>query len=107
MSIYKKYLTFDDDPVLSEEDFFKKRLTNQIDVLDSGVFHKNKDGDLDRDDGPAAVYRTGRKEWFKDGCIHRDDGPASSDYLDNPVWCVDGKCYPYEEWKNLVENKKQ
>jgi hypothetical protein len=36
----------------------------------------NEDGKLHREDGPAAEYINGAKEWYLDGKRHREEGPA-------------------------------
>jgi len=35
-----------------------------------------RSGKLHRTDGPAAIYKNGRKIWYNEGKIHRVDGPA-------------------------------
>ena len=34
------------------------------------------DGNLHREDGPAAEYPSGIKKWYLNGDLHRDGGPA-------------------------------
>ena len=36
----------------------------------------NSYDELHREDGPAAIWYEGTKQWFRDGLLHRQDGPA-------------------------------
>jgi hypothetical protein len=39
---------------------------------------RNKDGQMDREDGPALEWPDGTTEWFRKGQRYREDGPASN-----------------------------
>jgi hypothetical protein len=43
-------------------------------------------GQKHREDGPAAIYRSGSRIWYRQGNLHREDGPA--------VMLANGRC----EW---------
>jgi len=62
-----------------------------------------------REDGPAAIWTSGRQEWYFCGRLHRDDGPAVMYYDDDgPLeWWLDGMPYSREAWfEALPEDKK-
>ncbi len=44
--------------------------------LDRVVGHRDDDGQLHRDDGPAIIRPDGAQFWYQHGELHRDDGPA-------------------------------
>ncbi len=44
--------------------------------LNDTVTHKDNDGYLHRDDGPAVIKPDGTQYWYQHGKLHRDGGPA-------------------------------
>ena len=64
---------------------------------------------LHREDGPAAEYVYGRKEWYKNGLRHRKDGPAIEYANGLRCWYLNDKCYGYdndftnESWYKFVK----
>jgi hypothetical protein len=48
---------------------------------------------LHREDGPAAVYANGDKEWHLNGERHREDGPAVEDTDGYKEWYIHGKLH--------------
>jgi len=46
---------------------------------------------LHREDGPAAIYIDGSKEWWVHGNRHREDGPAIEQANGSKVWYQNGK----------------
>ena len=86
---------------------------------------------LHREDGPAVIYKDGRKEWYMNGQLHRVGGPAiETEYgskfwifynkihrVDGPAvissngkleWWLNGKPYTKEEWfEALTEEQKE
>jgi antitoxin component YwqK of YwqJK toxin-antitoxin module len=48
-----------------------------------------------REDGPAAEYADGSKEWYLNGKLHREDGPASEYANGSKEWYLNGK--PHRE----------
>jgi hypothetical protein len=48
-------------------------------------------GDLHREDGPAAIFPDGRKDWFLNGKRHRIDGPAVIEPNGKTEWYVSDK----------------
>lgn len=44
--------------------------------VDGTIEWRDAEGRLDRADGPARVFPSGREEWFRRGHLHREDGPA-------------------------------
>ena len=59
-------------------------------------------GELHREDGPAAEYADGNKYWYLNGELHREDGPAA-EYADgDKLWWLNGKLHredgPAIEW---------
>ena len=68
-----------------------KVLPSVIDV-DRVEWH-NADGQVDRDDGPAIIYRSGTRSWVKNGKTHRVGAPALTYDHVGEVWKVDGKLH--------------
>lgn len=52
---------------------------------------RNAKGELDRHDGPAVEFKSGRREWYKNGQLHRDDGPAITEEDGLKVWYRNGQ----------------
>ena len=48
-------------------------------------------GELHREDGPAAEYANGNKFWYVNGKLHREDGPAAEYAGGDKRWCLNGK----------------
>lgn len=48
------------------------------------------DGRFSREDGPAKIFKSGRKEWYKRGILHRKrgDGPAIESEDGDKYWYV-------------------
>lgn len=69
-------------------DNIEKELKN----LSGMIFHKNSEGKLHREDGPAVELPSGYKEWFLNGKLHRTDGPAIEDDY-KKVWCQNGRLH--------------
>lgn len=44
--------------------------------VDGVLEWRDEEGRLDRSDGPARVFPSGREEWFRHGRLHREGGPA-------------------------------
>jgi hypothetical protein len=80
-------------------------MTNPITLPDGTKKWKNENGQYHRDDGPAIIYSSGRKEWWKNGQWHRDDGPAIIRPDGTQSWFIKGKYYTFQEWLQLVPNK--
>jgi len=57
---------------------------------------------LHREDGPAAEWADGSKEWRLNGKYHREDGPAIEDPNGYKAWVLNGKLHredgPAIEW---------
>ena len=52
---------------------------------------RNSQNEYHRDDGPAAEWFNGDKEWFINGLRHREDGPAVECADGNKYWFINGK----------------
>lgn len=50
-----------------------------------------KNGELDNDKGPAAVYVNGDKEYWKGGKLHRTDGPARDRADGSGEWYIEDR----------------
>ena len=62
----------------------------------SKLWYRN--GQLHREDGPAAEWANGYKEWYRNDKLHREDGPAI-EYADgSKLWYLNGREYTEEEW---------
>ena len=46
---------------------------------------------LHREDGPAAEYANGDKEWYLNGELHREDGPAIEYTNGDKEWFINDK----------------
>ena len=46
---------------------------------------------LHREDGPAAEYASGSREWYLNGKLHREDGPAIEYACGDKAWYLNGK----------------
>jgi hypothetical protein len=53
--------------------------------------HRNKQGLLHCEDGPALEFADGQKEWLLNGKYHREDGPAVENVSGYKEWWVNGK----------------
>ena len=52
---------------------------------------RNAEGKRHREDGPAAEWVCGDKEWYIHGKRHREDGPAAEYANGNKYWYLDDK----------------
>ena len=57
----------------------------------------SRDGKLQREDGPAAVFANGTQFWFRDGVPHRSDGPAVVHANGRNQWWLHGEPLHREE----------
>ena len=64
-----------------------------IDLYTITYYLHNNNMVLHNDEGPAVIYKTGRKEWYKYGKLHRIDGPAIIWADDTQEWYKDGKLH--------------
>jgi hypothetical protein len=57
-----------------------------------------------REDGPAAEYADGSKEWYLNGKLHREDGPAIERANGSKSWWLNDKLHredgPAVEWSD-------
>jgi len=53
---------------------------------------------LHREDGPAAEWASGGKEWFLNGKLHREDGPAVEGYDGSKEWFLNNEFLTEEEF---------
>jgi len=64
----------------------------------------NEREELDREDGPAAIYFDGSKYWLQNGEFHRDNGPAIIHPDGRKYWYKNGKLHredgPAMIWTN-------
>lgn len=64
---------------------------------DGTIEWRDAEGRLDRADGPARVFPSGREEgngtekWYREGLRHRDDGPTASYPDGRRIWFVEGQ----------------
>ena len=62
-------------------------------------------GELHREDGPAAEYANGDKAWYLNGELHREDGPAIERANGDKAWWLNGKQYTEKEyWVQLIRS---
>ena len=62
--------------------------------------YRNDNGNLHREDGPAAVWRDGSAQWWIDGKRHRLDGPAVVQVNGINYWYLDGDSLNESEFNN-------
>ena len=62
----------------------------QVKVNEIGTFWR-LNGNLHREDGPAAEWSDGSKEWYRNGKYHREDGPAIEWADGTKKWCRNGQ----------------
>jgi hypothetical protein len=81
----------------------------EIDEL-GNKFWKNKEGNLNRIDGPALEFYNGDKHWYQNDLLHRLDGPAIDRADGEKLWYKNGKMHridgPAAEWvdgKNVTK----
>ena len=55
--------------------------------------HRNKKGQLHRENGPAIIRACGTEEWFINGLRHRKDGPAITYSDGSKCWYNNGKLH--------------
>jgi hypothetical protein len=68
-------------------DNIEKELKN----LSGMIFHKNSEGKLHREDGPAVELPGGYKEWYLNNKLHRIDGPACEYANGDKYWYLNGE----------------
>ena len=74
--------------------------TYTVEVRDNGDKCWYLNGNLHREDGPAAEFVDGTKEWFLNGNLHREDGPAIEWVDGTKSWYIDGKELTEAEFNN-------
>ena len=57
-----------------------------------------RNGELHREDGPAAEWADGTRHWWVNGRLHREDGPAVEYAEGSREWWVDGKRTTQPAW---------
>ena len=55
-----------------------------------------QNGNLHREDGPAAEYKNGHKAWYKNGKLHREDGHAVEHTNGDKFWYIEDKMFKAE-----------
>jgi hypothetical protein len=60
------------------------------------VTHWFQNGNLHREDGPAAEYKNGHKAWYRNGKLHREDGPAVEHINGDKFWYIEDKMFKAE-----------
>lgn len=74
-----------------------------------GTVYWLKNGDLHRDEGPAAIYPDGYRSWYQNGELHRLDGPAvESTDGEGDEWFIEDRqvdCKTQEEFDRLIKLK--
>ena len=55
--------------------------------------HLNRNGQLDREDGPAIERANGDKFWYRNGQLDREDGPAIERANGDKFWYLNGQCH--------------
>jgi hypothetical protein len=63
-------------------------------------------GDLHREDGPAAEYSSGSKGWYLNGYLHREDGPAIEYDNGAKYWYLNGVSYTEQNYKHKMRSIK-
>lgn len=58
-------------------------------------------GERHRKDGPAGEYSNGIRTWYKNGKRHREDGPAMECDDGYKSWWIEGKQYTEEEFNEI------
>ena len=106
---YKLYTL--DGEFIEEEKFVVSE--NFTGVAKDSLFrstHYYKDGQLHREDGPAAEHSSGKKYWLLEGRQHRLDGPAVEwDEKGYYVWFINNEqinCGSNEQFLFLVDIMK-
>jgi len=69
--------------------------TVKVDEYKTKYWYLN--GNLHREDGPAAEYANGTKFWYLNGKLHREDGPAAE--------CADGTKYWYLNGEQITKKR--
>ena len=74
-----------------------------VDDFGTRSYH-NAAGKLHREEGPAVIFPSGRKEWYRNGLRHRTDGPAIVHANGGQEWWHNGQPHrvngPAIEWEN-------
>jgi hypothetical protein len=58
---------------------------------------------LHREDGPAAEYASGTKQWWIDGKLHRTGGPAIEWANGSKWWYIGGEEYTEQDFNIIIE----
>lgn len=84
------------------------RTFNKGQYLEQKVFFKDKEHKIfHREDGPAIIYKNGRKEWWIDNKLHRMDGPAIEYEGRMKIFFINGDVYWEDEyWQKVNEIKR-
>lgn len=61
---------------------------------------RDENGELHREDGPAAILPDGEKWWCQNGILHRENGPAVIDSNGKSQWWLNNRWYTFTEWAN-------
>ena len=74
-----------------------------------GSTHWYRNGELDRESGPAKMLNTGSAEWYRNGKLHRLDGPAlDRTNMGETYWFYHGElieCETQEEFERYLRLK--
>jgi hypothetical protein len=62
-------------------------------------------GKFHRVDGPAVEFANGDKSWYLNGKLHRIDGPAIERYDGGKAWFLNGVNYSQEEWFEMLSKE--
>ena len=82
---------------ISRNDYWLLEQYNGVyDVDDYGILYY-LNGNLHREDGPAAEYISGIKYWYINGKIHNLNGPACEWYDNIKFYYIEGKQYDTKE----------
>jgi hypothetical protein len=57
------------------------------------IYHRNAEGQLHCDNGPAVIYPNGTKIWYRWGKVHRTDGPAVENADGSYSWMRNDKLH--------------
>ena len=69
-----------------------------VEVYANGTKIWYSNGQLHREDGPAAEYASGTKYWYQNGQWHREDGPAIENANGTKYWYLNGENLTEEEF---------
>ena len=69
------------------------RIKHKVEVFDNGDKHRELNGELHREDGPAIEWANGDKYWYLNGELHREDGPAIEHTNGHKYWYLNGELH--------------